>query len=255
MGYRITNPCWTERPDAVLTISNGKSRRRVGIEHTDYYNDTQHGKCSKLTYLDEFWRRIQSSLKSRISHRKKISNILANVTFKTNVHISRNRNNRNQEARDIAKELVLFTIQNPPSKDEWSTTRELCVQDFPKLHLYCSKISLYKRQSCSTYTHCTWRCTNTTGGHIGLKIDHVKSAVVNKNNKAVNYSWENVDEKWLLISASGSNVSTSAGPDIPSDKWIQPDLIAACSTSIFDRIYFFEYVLNWHREIWPNYRP
>ena len=40
LRYRVSRPKWTESPDAFVTVSKGKQSQRIGIEHIDYYNDT-----------------------------------------------------------------------------------------------------------------------------------------------------------------------------------------------------------------------
>lgn len=63
LGYRVSRPNWTtESPDAFVTVSKGKRRKRIGIEHTAYFNDTVAGKRSPLTPVANFWELVQASL-------------------------------------------------------------------------------------------------------------------------------------------------------------------------------------------------
>ena len=39
LGCRISKPTWPDRRDAVLTLTNARGKKRVAIEHTDFYND------------------------------------------------------------------------------------------------------------------------------------------------------------------------------------------------------------------------
>ena len=61
LGYSISKPDWTESPDAILTLRTNGVRKRIGIEHTDYFNDTVAGWCSPLTPIEMFWDCVQAS--------------------------------------------------------------------------------------------------------------------------------------------------------------------------------------------------
>jgi hypothetical protein len=67
LGYKNSQPRWPERPDAFLTLHKGNERKRVAIEHTSYFNDTEPGECSPLTPAAEFWGEVQTSLCRRIN--------------------------------------------------------------------------------------------------------------------------------------------------------------------------------------------
>ena len=81
--------------------------------------------------------------------------------------------------------------------------------------------------------------TSTTGG-IGLNLSNIRTTIRKKNEKAANYDWRFVDEKWLLIVAACDNtLSEHAGP--PEEwKWNDSELRTLCRASPFDRIYFWE---------------
>ena len=77
LGYTISNFWWQkeQKPDAVLTLSKGKKRKRVAVEHTDYFNDTLAGQPSPRSTIADFWKLVQDSLVRRISHRKHLMDI------------------------------------------------------------------------------------------------------------------------------------------------------------------------------------
>ena len=101
-------------------------------------------------------------------------------------------------------------------------------------------------------SRCCWTCTNITTGYMRLNLEYIKSAIKNKNKKATKYNWANATEKWLLITASSSNLSNNAGPARQNVNWADPKLLDLCCESLFDRIVFWERVRSWYKWLKPS---
>ena len=117
LGYKISNPEWQERPDAMLTLSKGKKRKRVALEHTDYFNDTAAGHLSPLTPIAEFWKLVQASLVRRVSHRKHLTGIEATVTLKRNLSLPKGLpgqpSRSGQQTRHVTGNIVAVGSVDP----------------------------------------------------------------------------------------------------------------------------------------------
>lgn len=70
LDYTIFRAKRCDTPDAVLTLRKGQVKTRVAIEHTSYFCDTVPGKCSPVTPIADFWKRVQISLARRIGQRR-----------------------------------------------------------------------------------------------------------------------------------------------------------------------------------------
>ena len=249
LDYRISSPKWEERPDALLTLNRGKIRKRVGIEHTAYFNNTVAGMCSPTTPIAEFWRIVQSSLIRRISHRKHLGSIEARVKFKSNLPKSKNPS---KQAKQLAKELVAFVEAHPVSKSNYPSFCRQHFSGYPTLESLICSLLLFRRTDDAVFTsRCSWMCSNISTGNIGLNLRNIKTDIENKNKKAVSYNWGRAKEKWLLIAAAG-NVSNHAGGPIQDVNWTDTELLELCRNSPFDRIVFWERHRCWCKWLKPN---
>jgi len=251
LGYKILKSKWQEGPDAILTLSKGK--KRVAIEHTDYFNDTLAGACSPLTPIAEFWRAVHASLMRRISHRRHLAGIGGQVTLKENTHTTKNKAPDTHLARRLARELVAFANDHPVRKREYPQFRHRDFGKYPILDSLCDGLLLLRESDDATRaSHACWNCRNTTIGFINLDLEYIKSAIEQKNKKADKYNWGDADEKWLLIAASSCRPSNAAGPSMPNEDWADPNLLAACCNSPFDRIIFWERIRCWYKWLKPD---
>jgi len=251
LKYSVSNPKWQDRPDALLTLSKGKVKKRVAIEHTDYFNDTVPGRCSPLTPIAEFWKSVQESLVRRISHRKHLTGISATVSLKQGLKLPRNNS---MQPRQLAKELVSFTEARRVKRSEHL---QFCRRDFkgyPMLESMVSHLILWRRTDRKVVaSRWSWRCTDITTGMISLNLEYIKGAIRSKNRKALGYeNWGRAVEKWLLIVASGNNISNNAGPAMQSVNWDDPELLGLCCNSPFDRIVFWERIRCWYKWLKPS---
>lgn len=253
LGYRISNPVWSEKPDALLTLSKDRKRKRVAIEHTEYFNDTEAGRLSPLTPIDEFWRLVQASLVRRVSHRKHLTGIEATVKIKSDLSLSKKLARQKDLGRQLAKELVNFVEAHQVRQSEHLRFRNPDFNGYPMLGFMLSRLRLSRwTDDAVLASRCSWTCSNITTGGICLSLKYIKSAIKNKNKKATRYNWGNANEKWLLIAASSSNLSNNAGPAMQNVNWADPELLDLCCESLFDRIVFWERVRCWYKWLKPS---
>lgn len=250
-GWQISRPEWRDRPDALLTLTRGSTRKRVAIEHTDYYRDVPPGRASPIAWLEEFWRLVKASLTRRISHRPNLADITATICFKDDLtSLPRTQKDRQEVARCLAAELVDFARQQPLQKESRRYVRHFDTDCYPLLSKCVSCVGLHKTGLDGMCVRQTWVCVDVTTGGTTLVLDYVKLAIERKTKKANLYSWGNAQEKWLLITAAAKTISNMAGSR-ESVNWDRCDLQEACSNSPFDRILFWERSQRWCKEIWP----
>jgi hypothetical protein len=255
LHYTITRPEWCERPDAILTLRKGKITKQVAIEHTSYYNDTIAGQCSPLTPLPDFWKRVQTSLAHRISHRRYLADLMGRVWLNPRQFTDCRPNPRAQEklARDFAAELVDFLEGQAitdharfPSHSAHSPGIEF--SDFRLLKSMVADMSIQRIPGAILRPLCNWLCGNIVAGNIGLNLDNIRTSITIKNKTAANYDWRSADEKWLLIVAACGNLNEQAG--LPEEgKWDDPELHKLCSASPFDKIFFWERARRWYKSL------
>jgi hypothetical protein len=250
LGYKISNPVWQESPDSLVTLSKRNIMKRIAIEHTDYFNDTRAGRRSLLTPIDEFWKDVQNSLAMRISHRRHLSGIIMNVQFKDNLQ---KPSNPLELSMQLAKELVDFMESHPVRKSGTLSFRNHQFNSIPLMEDMLSSISLlWITDESYLASRCNWICSNITTGWVEISLEYIKSAIGNKNKKAINYKWNSAEEKWLLIAASGIIISNKAGPATQNVNWSDYKLFDLCCRSPFDRIVFWERSRNWYKWLKPS---
>jgi len=256
LRYTISQPKWSESPDAVLTLGKGKVKKRVAIEHTGYFSDTLAGKSSPVMPLLRFWEAVRTSLCRRISHRKHLADVAnGRVRFKATCKA---RGNDITLARQFALELCDFLETRPFSEYERFSAHSVhppiaLFSGFPTLKSMVSYMCIYRIRGGEFGPHCSWMCDNTTTGCIGLNLNYIKTAIGSKNSKAAKYNWHSAEERWLLITAAGSSVSEQAG--FPNEKhWNDPDLHTLCCASPFHKIIFWARTDRWYKSLKPNHQ-
>jgi hypothetical protein len=253
LHYRVTCPRWSESPDAFVTLSKDRVVQRVGIEHTDYFNDTVAGAASATTPIAEFWENTQASLMRRISHRKHLAGVNARVRLRSRMSLPSPKD-RLALARRLAEALVAFVECHYDSlldHHRWHTP------DFESGSLLRKMVEslLLSKGFCGSASRSAWVCSNVATGNIGLSIDYLRSAVAKKNQKAPKYSRDGAQELWLLITAAGDTVSNHAGPFPPAAALHDATLLSHCKSSPFDRIVFWERIRCWYVWLKPLKAP
>ncbi len=250
LGYRISSPKWTESPDAILTLTKGRMRKRVAIEHTEYFNDTVAGKPSPRTTLDTFWNAVHSSLVRRVSHIPSLSAVTVDIRLNTRVL---NPKDDIASARQLAKEIVDFVRTCALRKSERRRFRSHDFREFGVLGRLVASLSVFGGKDDVVFSpHSDWTCADVTTGGVVVDLEYIKSAIRAKNQKADKYNWRGAAEKWLLIAASAHNPSNDAGPLKPSVDLRDDELSRLCGSSPFDKILFWERRLDWYKWLKPE---
>ena len=257
LGYKILRAKWKEqeRPDALLTLSKGKQGKRIviAIEHTDYFNDTEPGKRSPLTPINDFWRVVQASLIRRVSHRKHLAGVEVSVNLRGKPPIPKKHK---ELAKQLAKELIAFMEAHPVRKLDELYFRRRDRRNFngyPMLESMLSWLWLSRwTNDLVPASRSSLTCSNLRAGFIGLNLRYIEIAIAKKNKKAKKYSWGDAEEKWLLIAASGGIINNSAGPAIPDVDWANTNMLDLCRNSPFDKIVFWERYRCWHKWLKPS---
>ncbi|GMU21334.1 MAG: hypothetical protein AMXMBFR13_14270 [Phycisphaerae bacterium] len=248
-GYRILRASWQDKPDAVLTVIKGRRTVRIAIEHTDYYSDAPAGQASETAQLDEFWTAVQRSITHRIVRRTPLRSTHVTVHFSSapNLPGCRRRTAYSELARRFAAELVEFVLQSPSQPDFHICYRSHGPGRIPAqyelLGTYLDWVRIYRASGLAwTVARMSWNCTNVTTGCVGLRKSHIISAVKAKNRKATEYDWKDVQEKWLLITASGKTVANVAAPRLQKTNWTDEEISSMSEQSPFDRVFFWDAV-------------
>jgi len=232
-------------------VRSGASKR-IAVEHTDYFNDTEAGKCSPLTPIDEFWKLVQSSLMRRISHRKHLAGMYLRVGLKEHLKVSAADIG---SAKKLAADLVGFMETNRVDLVGLRLWQTGDFREFPILHSLTDWLVLSPKTCRGMPANRTcWVCSNTSTGYVRLCLKYVITAIENKNKKAAQYDWQDAKERWLLITAGGAKISNSAGGNVKDADWINANLTKLSLVSPFDRIVFWDRAGRWYKWLKPDQR-
>jgi hypothetical protein len=210
-----------EPPDGSVTVTSADGTTLLlDFELSEYFVDTQTDRKSgsPRKQIDGFWENVRTELTPRLAALR----LPVDLRVRLNEPIGIRKN----QTRQFAEELIQFAQEYCPS-DRLRTRHEVFpAERYPLLHNNAEWISLVRLDG----------------------LAKVASLIRDKSGKAFN--WTPGAERCLLIYASGSVVTSRAGPPMA----IQPSLedsgvCAACASSVFDRIYFWERVLGWHERL------
>ena len=258
LGYTIHKICARERPDAFATVQRGGKPQDLGIEHTRYRVDAPPGKCggSPGERLAEFWREVQRSLLRRLAPRKKP------LTAYVCVLLDEQRPAPIAKARDFAAELVRLAENSAPERGKRSrfmaidapltlscrnNRGHIIPQEYPLLRDYAKEVAI---TNTDPVVHFLWGCTNTSAAFVGVQIDRLVAIIKKKAELARSYDWRSVQERWLMICAQGSSIVGMAGWHPEWADWQRNDVVDACKSSGFHRVYFFDYLKHWCQPVW-----
>lgn len=253
MGCKVLRVTSNENPDAFVIVEEAGKRKKIGVEHTEYHLDALHGKASPGKRIYGFWRLVQSSIRRRVSHRPKIQHMTGVVFLKEDKkHSLPDPKTLKAEnlAKDLAGELVELALDSnlPPNGEQ--TIRKFS-DEHPLLGDYVRKVEL----AGTGLARCvSWECADAIVSSIGVSAKEIAIIIRNKAKKFPKYKWDDVNERWLLISASGSTVFNLAGVRPEHVDWGLTEIRDACSSAGVDRIFFWDRRFNWYKEVWPGGR-
>jgi len=244
MGYEVLR-LWGRTPpypDVLAVIAKGTSTMRVAVELTKYHVDvapSQKG-GSPCAQLATFWREVQKSLFRRLYPRR------PRLTLDVHVSLKEGVKTRRSEARDLAAELVQFAEENAPNPEEHVALKTFS-ENYPLMQRYMGCVSI---RNVAPGVALDWQRADVA--FVGVRIDTLTERVETKTRKCGKYRWGQVDERWLLMYATGGPAVSGAGPGPQFAQWHDPKLMDACRISGFDKIYFYERVRQWYQQLWPH---
>jgi len=256
MGCKILRIIPNERPDAMVVIEEAEGKKTIGIEHTEFHVDAQPKKSSPGRDIHLFWSHVQKSIHRRVSHRRTIQYITGLVSLHVNtLHnhvVSIPRKNKAIAieilARNLAEELVKLAIEFPIAANANQTiSRFSC--EYPLLKSYVKKVWLMGTGAARCVS---WECSNSNVSSIGVSAEEIALIIQNKDRELAKYCRDNVKERWLLITASGRTVFNSADPHPEFVDWTSDILKSILRSVHVDRIFFWDRMFNWYKEVWPG---
>jgi hypothetical protein len=125
----------------------------------------------------------------------------------------------------------------------------LATRTFPLITKYVRKLTLVNIAPLECFH---WRCADVSVACVGINLGHVAACIRQKARENSGYQWGGVEQRWLLICASGWPISSRAGPQPEAAKWDAPELQVACRESGFNRVFFYERVCGWCQPVWPH---
>lgn len=257
----------SENPDAVFTIREPQQKKsyRVGIEHTDYYNDATPGKPSQGQLLYEFWDNVTGFVESKIGDESNLRCIKGYFKLNKQELISKaHKIGSKEEALNLADAISneLISLIRKFSEDNaaeysYAAYRRIPENTLPipveylNLNNYVLQIKLEKVDLLQSFKHALH--ANVKGAYIGVSIPLLIKIIENKKEKYCNYYNEHVDELWLLIAAPATTVH-NASPSHPNFiNWLDAKLLNECKSVNFDKIFFWSHKSPaWHHQIWPE---
>ncbi len=241
-GYRFLRVAQHEKPDAMVTFIKDGKPWKCGIEQTEYHVDAVLGQGSPGRRISGVWHLIQASINRRISHRPQLVHTTGLVFLRKTSGLTRSTQ------QGLASELVRLALEFPVDRDGERTIRNFS-SSYPLLCLHIREVFL---QGTGCASNVSWQCGDSISSPIGLSVESLTSIVKQKTIESQQYSWNQADERWLLISASGKTVFNSAGRRSEYVNWSSIKLQSACQTACFDRIFFWDQLYNWCKEVWPG---
>jgi hypothetical protein len=230
-------------PDAIATIVSAQKRLNIGIELTGYHVDAPPGVASQGREIHRIWRTIQTSVNRRIRYQPNLIHTTGWVCFKTS-----NLPNKSK-AQQLAAELVQLALEFPVTSISKQNITTFSSLTYPLLQAHVRKVILF---GTGVARNVGWACVDAYSSPIGLSDNYIASIIQHKGLKNTKYNWNQANERWLLIAASGSTVFNSVGCYIENKNWSSPNFKSACQFAGFDCILFWDRMYNWYKELWPG---
>jgi len=242
-GFRSFRLKPQEKPDAIATLPIKGKHHRIGIELIEYHVDAPPSIASQGREIHRVWQAIQTSINRRISHRPDLMHTTGWVCLKTS-NLS-----KKPKAQQLAAELVKLALEFLGTFISKQTITTFSSSTYPLLQAHVRKVILFRTD---VARNVGWACADADSSPIGLSENYITSIIQRKGLKNRKYNWNQSNERWLLITASGSTVFNSAGRYIENINWSSPNFKSACQSAGFDRILFWDRMYNWYKELRPG---
>ena len=244
MDYEVLELASEDKPDVRAVIQRDNSRFNVGIEIATYQVDAGPGVPggSPGVRLHAFWSAAQRRIRELLKKEPTLKNVHGLVFLK------RDAEPPMSEASAFADELVHLASASCPLNSKEQDIRDF-PEDYPLLRKYAHHITLCNVAPDVMHN---WECSNVSVSSIGVEMAHIVASVYQKKKKSQFYDRSGVDEVWLLICAQGYPIVSTAGPEPADGNWDDQYLQELCATSGFDRVYFWERMYRWCKEMYPS---
>ncbi|MHC4404156.1 MAG: hypothetical protein ACYTG0_31260 [Planctomycetota bacterium] len=237
----VVTPALKDPPDGSASITNTDGRTLLfDFEIAEYYvddpRDGDGGSPSKR--VSGCWDKVRGTLDPQLEALRLPVDV--GVRFKEPGFL------KNRHVGEFAGELIRFAQEFCPTRHLERTHHDaFSSASYPLLHQHVERITLTHLEDTVVIG---WHCSNIAAACVGVVRSHLSNLVRRKSAK--NFTWAPGAEKCLLIYASGGTVTSRAGPPPPDPSiWDDKELTAACSDSVFDRVYFWERVRSWHKRL------
>ncbi len=234
-------PALKEPPDGSATITNPDGTTRLmDFEIVEYYvDDPRNGEGGSPSKRgNDFWDKVRAELFPHLDTLR--------LPVDMDVRLKEPIIFKNKHVRPFANELIRFAQEFCPDAHLDRTHHEVFSSaSYPLIHEHAEWISLTRLDD--TYI-VGWHCSNLAAAMVAPVTAYLRNHILLKSGK--NFTWLPGAVKCLLLYASGGTVTNRAGPPPPDRSiWDDKDLIAACEASVFDRVYFWERVQKWHKQL------
>ncbi|MFO0811444.1 MAG: hypothetical protein U0746_22675 [Gemmataceae bacterium] len=243
LGLDLTElkPALKDPPDGSATITNSDGTTLLlDFEVAEYFVDDprvgKRGSSSKR--VSGCWDKVRDALVPQLE--------VLRLPVDLGVRLKEPIRLKNTDVDRFAAELIRFAQEFCPDGHLGRTRHAVfSATSYPLLSEYVEQVSLTRLDGTAVIG---WHCSNLAAAHVGLVMSHLRNHILSKSGK--DFTWVAGAERCLLIYASGGTVTGRAGQPPPDPStWDDKELIAACEASVFDRIYFWERVLKWHKRL------
>lgn len=226
--YQILDCKPSERPDFVFAINRLENTEPlvVGIEHTDYYNDSVPGQSSPGQLLYDFWGNVTTIVEKRVSDKSEFHNVSGRFKLdKRKLEAKAQTITSKEEGialctafADQLSDLVNDFLSSDDEECSYCNYRRMpenmvrLPDVHMELHEYFLQIDLRKVSFWQTIRY-GWHA-NVNASCIGLSASKLAEIVRDKKDKCKGYCTDDIDELWLLVAAPATTVY-SATPNHP----------------------------------------
>lgn len=251
-------------PDAIAKLDDSNNKKTIGVELTSFFSDAKFGEGSPSFQFGLFYVKVVEKTKLLIEEKYSNENIFTASLlfdngfiekFKSN-YIQASQNSKSDRKNYIQTYLKIAEIISQELFDLFHNCgaiqgnhKTMDINDFPDKYK-----NLRKSIESITfdYNSAEWQCVNLLSDFIGIDESDIKDIIKGKIKQSKTHKWGSVNEKWLLIVATGENIFEVSTPAPEHIEWDEQHIIDACKESAFDKIYFWDCSFGWIKPIWPE---
>jgi hypothetical protein len=243
-----------EKPDVVVTLQGeaDSAIRRIGIEVTCWFNDTNPGASSDGQRLHHFWASVREEIEKLKTKSGQLHKVHAYVELRKD---ELRQVKLGSLVKKLAAEIFAFVLKASETATssvilipEWKGQERVFSEfnGYPLVENYVAKVRVRKG------FFAFWDA-NVNASYVGISPKQLAKIIVEKGGKAKDYDKQGLDELWLLIAAPHDTVF-NAMHDCPEQAHLDdPAVLAACGDTPFHKIFFWSSPPHeWAKQIWPK---